>query len=350
MLKTKGWIKVTYLVYLSISLAGCTPSNEHSAADYLERIQNVLDVRAPHQLSSITPDYPAPRELTIDVKVYELSIREFLSLRECALHQVIANRNSLLGKVALSSQRLFNDLEILRTGPDCVHRLTETNKPALAQKLKLFLESKRRVLGHSLWRAVLGASENAEFWRVGTKIADYPDTLNHESVTNISALLTFANSVKHGHYGFSKHETSELERHLGQLRYGDGGRLLREYAQLDKSLDQANRVIRRRLKRPLCFNGKPTANSHHFDNVVRTFFIAKVQKHAVLLNRRYEQLMPEYLKLESALAEYAPPSYLAWAEKRQALMLSGREATKIHANHIQRLFKQCGLTPGTPTS
>lgn len=331
-------------------LASCNFSAENPASDYLKRLETVLDINTFEQSNRTTYSYPAPRELRALKQSYEISIREFMSLRECELHSVIAKRNSLIGKVAVSSQRLFNDLEILDTGPVCLLKLEATGKASLAKKLREFLNIKKEGLGASLWQAILGAQENAKFWSPVVPPDDYPNTLNHESIVNIAALYEFVESVKSGRYQYSQSEIDTIEKHLGVLRHGDGGQLLQQYAELVDALDRANSAIDQRLERPLCVNNKPSSQARYFQNVVNTFFVANVQSWAVALNRRYQQLMPTYRQLEQALSSGAPLSYREWAKQRDQLMSKARQATKDHATRIQQLFTQCGLTAGRPLS
>ncbi len=331
------------LLCLFAFLCGCT-SERDIGDEYIARLENILDVQAVDTLI-IIPNFPSVRELKQSAPSNELSIREFLALRTCRLHTVIARRNSLIGKVAPPSQLLFNDLEILATGPRCVTKLDDT---ALATKLDQFLKKKRASINGSLWRAILGEQENRGFWRTHTGSSDYPSTLTIETTSNLISLREFVRLALSGDSEFSNADFTAIEKHLGQLRYGDGGQLLAEYARLTHTLDRANQLISARLKRALCLNGKATDKARYFQNVVRKYFIDGLQRHAVVLNQRESQLMPHYRSLENLLVESSPIPYRDWLTQREELIENGRLASRKHAQMIQKLYQQCGLTVGKP--
>ena len=141
-------------ILLVLVLCGCKP-DKNLADDYVQRLENVLDVSG-KKTDVKAPKFPDPRDLKIELSASELSIREFLSLRECELHTTIARRNSLIGKVAKPSQLLFNNIRILEQGPDCLNTL---DNATLSKKLKQFLDKKHSEIGQSLWFALLAQDE-----------------------------------------------------------------------------------------------------------------------------------------------------------------------------------------------
>lgn len=106
-----------FLIFSILLLSACSKSNDRASSDYLKRLKSVLDVELDDSHLYFELEFPQPRDLRQDSPNNTLSIREFLSLRQCELHTVIAHRNSLIGKVALPSQLLFNDLQILQNIP-----------------------------------------------------------------------------------------------------------------------------------------------------------------------------------------------------------------------------------------
>jgi len=332
------------LLFLIVLVGACSNDN-YVGDEYVARLENVLEVELPKTSVDVAA-FPSARALQQFVPSNELSIREFFSLRECELHTILARRNSQMGKVAVPSQRLFNDLEILAAGPDCLVKLSDQ---ALATKLHSFLNTKRASIGNSLWKAILGEQENRSFWRTRTD-QNYPATLAVDTQPTLIALHQFVQRVKNGEYEFSKSEITAIEEHLGQLRFGDGGQLLAEYARLVQTLTNADKLIAERLQHPLCLQRKTTSKAKYFQNVVLNHFIQGVQTYAVALNQREAQLMPTYLTLEDSLIEFSPETYKAWRTQRERLILDGKQALKKHALVVSKLFSQCALTVGKPVS
>ena len=335
-----------YLVMLILLLSACDVAIEPSS-DYQKRIQNVLSVDVSLEKSDRLR-YPRQRLLVKQdrKKKNSISIREFLSLRECKLHLVLAQRNSLIGKVAPASQLMFNDLQILEYIPECIEQLVEKNNTLMAQKLESYFKLKQSDIMNSLWKAILGSSENASFWQEQPQPENYPLSLNQESNKDIVALIQFVEKVKLAHYHFSKNQVTDIEQNLKALQNGDGGYLLKKMTSLEKDLNLANKAIQLRIDRPLCLNSKPTQKAYYFKNVVNLYFIEKVQMQAVHLIQRYRQLMKSYLKLELALQSGAPLNYRKWKQERDQQFELSLNISKKHAGKVQLLFNQCGLTVG----
>ena len=331
------------LLLALLFLGGCSTEAD-VGSDYIKRLENILDVQATLAAQPL-PEFPSTRLLTVNEVKQVISVREFLSLRECKLHTVLAHRNSLIGKFSQPSQALFSDLDILATGPACLEKIDDK---ALAKKLADFLSDKKTRIAGTLARAILGEAENRSFWSVSATSDNYPGRLQQETIPSIRALSSFAESILAGNYTFSAQEYRQIERHLGQLRFGDGGLLLSRYLMLGNNLEHGSALIKKRLERPLCLNSEPTQKAVYFQNVVNKLFIQQLQRQAVLYSQRKDHLLPSYLQLEALLIAYMPITYRQWAHSRDEIFARGELASKLHAQTIQTLFKQCGLTAGKP--
>lgn len=339
-------LSACFFLLCIVSLSACDQTGDSVSGDYRQRIERILETDVAVNNGIIDVTYPARRQLKVATLPSVLSIREFLSLRQCQLHTVIAQRNSLIGKVAPSSQLLFNDLQILHHAPACIVSLEKNKKTGLAKKLNLYYQTKQQQILVSAWQAILGERENAEFWRFKRQPATYPLRLNTDSVTSIKVLLKFVERIRQGDYSFEPAQTANIEHALQQLSFGDAGQLLKRLQQLDANLSGANKAIEQRLKKPLCYNGKPSPQAKFLDRVVTHFFAAKVQVNAVQLHQRYAQLMPPYLSLEQALSMASPLVYREWKDNRDQLMAQALTSSKQHVGMLQRLFEQCGITVG----
>ncbi|MFT6406604.1 MAG: hypothetical protein ACJAQ6_000014 [Arenicella sp.] len=331
-----------FLIVAALLLQACAQPPSH-LDDYLGRLENVLDRKAIEAVDEAISGFPKARQLQLQSTSAELSIREFLSLRECRLHSTIAHRNSQLGKVATASQKLFSDLAILHLGPQCVERL---GKVELASKLQRFLTQKEQNLHSLLWSALLGQTEHASFWHDRRNNKHYPLELSIDVSSDIIGLEKFVARVINGERFFSSQVTDRVERHLGRLRAGDGGRLLGEYRRLAAGLNKANSVVQQRLDAPLCLSSGPTQKAGYLANVVNTRFIEYVQRHSVRLDQRAEKLLDVFYRLERPLLNHATNHYKAWAQQRDATIREGQSATLNHVLLLQNLYKQCGLIAG----
>ena len=89
------------------------------------------EFRVPQSLTSVL----LPRHVVADKKpsVTSIDLLDFLALSPCELQLIVARRNSALGKVALESQNLINDVLFLNTAEQCLDRLSPNDK-ALREK------------------------------------------------------------------------------------------------------------------------------------------------------------------------------------------------------------------------
>lgn len=327
-----------------ISLSACE-KNIHPAERYTERLASVLKLEAPETAADIkVQKFPSSAKLALQIDDADtLSIREFLSLRQCQLHQALAERNSQLGKVAPSSQLLFNDLDILNNGKPCLEKIQDKK---LAAKLASYLENKETFLLYRAWHALLAQEEHRQFWRVQTARNNYPDTLDADASEELKSLARFVDSINNGKRNFDQKNYESIEQQLGKLRFGDGGQLLNEFFTLQHQLLRANALVEQRLRTPLCLNGDTTPQAKHLQSVINKFFIQEVQVLSVKLEQRYQQLMPHYLNFERPLLPYANGDYLHWQQQREKVFSNGRSATKKHVELLQKLYQQCGLLAG----
>ena len=139
--------KVFIVLSIVFFLSACQRAKDHE--EYISRLARVLDLDKP-QIKGIYPRFPEKRILKLQTQTNTISIKSFLGMRDCKLHLVLAERNSLLGRVATPSQRLFNDLKILHTGPECIVKIEDEK---LKNQLKTYLLNKRQDLFPSLAHA-----------------------------------------------------------------------------------------------------------------------------------------------------------------------------------------------------
>lgn len=324
-------------------LAACVDSSQSSIKEYIKRVANVLELDLPSENQSPFT-FPRLSQLTVYQPKSELSIREFMSMRQCKLHSIIADKNSQMGKVAPVSQVLFNDLAILQNGPDCVEQLRLNDQLALANKLDDYLNQKSQVIETIAWHAIFGSSENAKFWSVSNQVENYPYELIVDPAESIRILLAFIEDIKNNRYLISAERESAIEQSLQALSFADGGLLLQRLLEIDMGLAMANSLIQQGIDNPVCFANRPNQKANYLKNVVLKFFIGQVQPDLVDLLKRYQQLMPSYLEIEESLSSVTPATYRQWQGERQQLFEQARTSAKRHVEKLLVVFAQCGLS------
>lgn len=274
-----------------------------------------------------------------------LDVIEFLQISRCELQQIVAERNSVLGKLAEPSYRLAYELRFLELGETCLD-LVGDDHPALAQTLRQTLEQKRAHLPALVWRATLGGPEFRLFWQAGNGPLPEGFESGGETELALTRLIGFARGWLGGDYHY---DVELVEASLRTISRARAGQLLKGWTLLGARLDVATRILEARAHgKPLCFPGMKTRDADIFYNVVRADFVGDIQVWAASLNSRYYELMPPVRDLESLLAVGEPATYASWRGQRDAALDSQTSALARHVQALNPLLDQCGLLPTVP--
>lgn len=331
-------------VLLPLALAACTEADPHQKrfVRYHERVSAVLE--QPVNIVPIEPvaralPYPSSKALQIAFPAQAVNLLEWLEMGGCRLQTLLAERNTGLAKVQPPSQRLLYELQFLALAPECITALEQRDEPELAESLRAVQQQKQRQLPQRLWLAILGGTEQRDFWQTHRPLQDYPAHVNQAPLKALAGLTGWVEDVLAGRAV----EPKDLEHYLAQLRYGDGGALLQALYRQQHHLQQINTTILQRIaERAVCFNHLPSRTSERFEQVVRRYFIIGIQPWAAQVSQRYHQLLPAQQRLETLLAPGEPSSYREWRTTRDKWLAEALAANKRHVVHIKRLLQPCG--------
>ena len=108
------------LVLGTLVLSGCwsdTPRDWYQ--DYLSRVARVQGVEKITMTPSPYTNLPRKRELTIEIEPLSIGLLDSYQLRQCGLFNLIAERNSILGKVANEFHRYDYQRQLLMGLKQC---------------------------------------------------------------------------------------------------------------------------------------------------------------------------------------------------------------------------------------
>lgn len=332
------------LVLLCLPLAGCVESGPAADLDdYLTRLERVLE-QGSHQIAETDfPRLPDVRDLRLVPAEDNIDILEFLRIGRCELQQLVAERNSNLGRLAEPSQRLVYEINFLRLGDACLAAIAD-DYPDLAAELAAVLETKRRDLPIAIWQATLGGDEFRALFSPGSEALPEAFEEDSELLLAFQQLETDIERWLAGNYAI---DSGRLERQLDLIRRGDMGKQLRAWSLLDNKLSQASRVVADRLRRrPLCYQGMQTPKADILDSVIREYFVGRVQAWAAGLNARYYEQFPAIRALELTLTVVEPEAYRRWRIERDVFLEQARPALANHVEALRPLLEQCSILPG----
>lgn len=328
----------------SAMLTGC--SGQSSDLDvYLKRLSDNLDTPLPPPQPSSALVMPRPPKPPVMASSASIGMLDLWAIRQCRLHQVIADHNSALGKVAVSSERLMYMLDFLRWAPPCAKLLSEDGNPELAATLMRAYEDYRQRLPEQIWQSTLGGPEFRQFWRrSGVSIDESVAQQSTDSMAALRALHQLVESWLAENYD-SQHE--RFNRALSTIGRGDGGALLLALESIQTELQRADELLEKRLqRRPLCLSANPTPKAKRLMGIVSRYFAQGVQQRAAAYNQRVYKLLPVIQTLEQSLAGAEPETWREWRERRDQRFERARNAPARHVKALLPLLKQCGLQPG----
>ena len=103
------------LLLLVAASSGCTSVNDQ-LDDYQARLSRVLDEQPTAQSVTRVPRRPVQHN-RLALPQADINLLELLRLDQCRIGLTVAQKNSSLGRVALPSQQLLMELELLTHGP-----------------------------------------------------------------------------------------------------------------------------------------------------------------------------------------------------------------------------------------
>lgn len=329
-------IRILWVICIAFTLSGCLENDKARAQfeNYQSRLASVLDTE-PFLLSA--PSYielPRKRDLTLPVEDVRMGLLDAYELRTCGLFQLIADRNSILGKVQDGFRQLQYEITLLSTLEKCLNQI-ETE--SLKTQLESAYQQKREQFPTVYWNTI----STSDAWRKQLTPSSSALILPGEPFPHSDALVAltgYANLSEHSTDIVTLQEPLEKQRYLGNVFY---------------SMDESTRWLTattRQLYRDdaliVCGANRDPTRLNYMRNVFDKFFVGEVQPYLSKINSLYLDAQPALLQLNEKLPEHPllneyRNAYFA-GEHYQAF----QNATKDHVQYWQRLFQRCNIKVG----
>lgn len=319
--------KISLIVTL---LAGCNDDSPTTLFDtYLDRVSNVQASDSP-EVSVTYTALPRKRELRVDIPPLTLGLLDSYQLRQCGLFELIAQRNSVLGKVADEFRNYDYQRDLLKGLSDCVEN--DQLEPTLKQTLREIQKQKHQQL--TLHQSnLLYASEAMQQQLSGSrwlgKGLSEPVTQIDHALSTLS--MSFIEPLEEGNVT-KVQEVLEKNAIVGNLDYS----LVHATQQLETVTSQ----LKKYDERIICGPQRDDTKFRHLNNVFEQQYVAKIQPYMATIDSYYQQLSPHFTLFEPApeRLDYHFPIKQHHDEFRQAI--------KAHVSYWQSLFKRCGRQVG----
>lgn len=313
-------------------------------ADYLQRLNNVLEGDTAAAPAEPAAAYPRPRHRQLEPGEIRIGLLEFFDLDRCGLQRLVGERNSGLGRVMPPSRRLAYEMDFLRLAAAC-----RDSSAGADAEWDAIIAQKERDLPLVWWNATFGSEEFAELFTGATA------PLPLETTGNAAALeaLHYLSGLHHDLRSAAP-AVEVFEKHLQQLQtqaYGD--RLLRSAALLSRYLNAAADALEeRQARRPVCLNGTPTPRARALQTVFGKFYVGGIQPYLAQVHRGGDRFLGALDRLYTAQQAPVPQTYAAFY--RTQLAPNAPEGTwsrfeaaiQRHTSAWQTVLSHCGMSPG----
>ncbi|WP_260258425.1 DUF3080 domain-containing protein [Vibrio intestinalis] len=326
------------IVVITMTLVGCEFSshpNEDLFDDYLQRIARVQGQDALLVEKGDAVTIPDKRELYIEIEPLSIGLLDSYQLRNCGLFELIAEKNSIMGKV----QDPFRDFDyqnsLIAGLQHCV------NNPQvdveLRNQLSIILAKKQQHIASHFANLLFASDAMRNQFAPNGWIDQRQQAFPNQLITAFDVLLQTARSFNQPYsldasfHPITVHqETLDKAPMLGKLWYS----LTMSTAYLNTVTRQLNFYD----SRVVCKVNRDKKQFRYLNNVFNRTYVTEVQPYLANLDKLYIQIEPLAKLLQTAHPDYQYPLVSA----HQAF----RKATLDHVQYWQSLFKRCGVSVG----
>lgn len=350
------------------TLQGCMRAPEERAMvdDYLWRLANVLEQEQP-DLSSRVFSYPEKRGMTLSVSTHGIDLLDFLSMTGCQLQITAAQKNSGLGRVMMASQQLLYQWQFLQDSESCLPHLARTD-PELYRQLQAVVEVKRQELARYAWlalwagpemRTYFGATQQwlSEQQQILLPEEDLQLLLKIAGFTRSMQRLAMASEIQNNAQSVGADMSVEryrepLEQVLYRLSQSNrGGEVLTTVSELTRLLNQGTTMLAEGRAKPVCPQGRVTAQAKILHTVFLKFYIGQVQPYLAFVHKAAEGWFEQIAALRGAFDIAEPAAFHVFGQiidntRNDGLWQQYKVAVQAHTRAWQAILGDCGLMPG----
>ena len=318
------------VVLITLVVGGCFGEGPGDLFDdyqtKIARVQNADEIKEDWEFESL----PRKRELQLDVPSLSIGLIDSYQLRQCGLFNLIAERNSVLGKVADEFRNYDYQVALLEGVGQCLSN--NELDPEIVELLKEIEQQKLTQFPLHQWNLIYASDAMQSQMRgsqwlradIGDQVRQTSGALEHINQA-LNAPLVSGKTTE-------VQEILEKSSTLGDLYYS----LARASAELDTITQQLTTFD----ASIICGKQRDTTKFRYLNNVFELQYIGKVQPYTAQLDGYYQQLAPQLgmFDAQPELHSY----YFPIKDAHQAF----RSSTRRHVDYWQQLFKRCGRKVG----
>lgn len=325
-----NFVRRSLLILITVVLGGCFEEGPGDLFDDYQtkvaRVQDAEELKQEWEFEGL----PRKRELLLNVPSVSIGLIDSYQLRQCGLFNLIAERNSVLGKVADEFRNYDYQVALLEGVGKCLS--SDELDPEIIELLRGIEQQKLAQFPLHQWNLIYASDAMQSQMRgsqwlrqdIGQQVRQTSDALEHLNHSLNTPLVSGKTT--------EVQEVLEKSSTLGDLYYS----LARASVELDTITEQLTTFD----ANIICGKQRDTTKFRYLNNVFEQQYIGKVQPYMAQLDGYYQQLAPQLAMFD------ARPELHSYYFPIQDTHQDFRASTRRHVEYWQQLFKRCGRKVG----
>lgn len=326
----------TVLMSLLFFIQSCQRHQDlpNALENYSDRMYKVLDLEPKDIPKTATLAFQDKIAFAINVPDLNIRMREFYAIEGCAIKQLIAERNTALGKIQLPSVRLGYEWTLIELLRKCIESNVNEENKAIDGKMRDWLSQKHAIFP-LIWSNMLTQSD--EFYLGISSSGGFIDGNEKDNFTeglfDLKNLIGVKNDPA-ANIASMEASLKSIQQHRVYARLWRSQLLLRGY------LEQMTIDISAWASTFTCKTRKDKEKLAIIRNVFTLFFIDKIQGIGAQINQYHYALKPEFLKLIGD--NHLPRNFRSTVEQHSQLGFDEYQSAMLaHIKIWQDIFKKC---------
>ncbi len=340
-------IRLIITLAACIFLSACLPQRDVSGLlnDYvsdLNRYQGLSILMPKKRFPEYSlPPYRMKQQLLTQ---FDLGLIDFLSLQQCELGFLVANKNSILGKVMPNSQRFLYEVHVIKALNEC-----DKGSASLQKKLKQIASNKRVELSKAYANALFNSDETDVFFSLSNGYLPLSSNVSgfHDLRLSLAALAQLGSKIDAGVSAvdiLASGLLDDFERHFKIINNSEyAGRLLMSLILLTDHLTSIAKALSVLETDPVFCRGPMVFLRQNF----KTHYVEKIQPYLARLNLPAYDVLSHLKRIQQSAA--LPSNELRFF-LMQFSMADGstiwrpyQKSVQKHAYEWNRLLRACHL-------
>lgn len=320
---------IALLLLPLLAACGFEAKQDQLFDNYLGRLSTTLAVETPDKPPLNTIELSAKRELEKEIPRISMGILQSYRFRQCGLFQVIAEKNSILGKVQDHFANFDYQLRLLTALDNCL------NNAELSEQERLTLveirEQKTKHLPMHWHNLMVLSDEIRGQLSRSSWLREEDFTLTGQAAPAFRALLS-PQLKPDGNYS-EYQEVTPFQQTLETTLLA--GPLIYSMRRSSQWLDLTTELLKQNNHKIICANNRNRQTFDYLRNIFYKYYIDELQQYI----SRIDQL---YLELSPYMPELYKPFGTEQAVDPVQEHAAFRQSVKLHTQFWQNTFQRCG--------